>query len=73
MFILRMHYSCFCYLTEGTRQRKASNTGVRVFVSVDFLLIYFFIGKFSQALKQSLSIILAIAQTAKDRVPVNIL
>ena len=46
---------------------------VRVFVSVDFLLIYFFIGKFSQALKQSLSIILAIAQTAKDRVPVNIL
>lgn len=45
---------------------------VRVFVSVDFLLIYFFIGKFSQALKQSLSIILAIAQTAKDRASVNI-
>lgn len=46
---------------------------VRVFVSVDFLLIYFFIGKFSQALKQSLSIILSVAQTAKDRVSVNIL
>ena len=46
---------------------------VRVFVSVDFLLIYFFIGKFSQALKQFLNIILSVVQTAKDRVPVNFL